>query len=96
MGAYFDSTKRKWVGRVSVNGRRHFAGLHATREQALAAADEIRAQLQPRQASRDEWLRAKALSTARVQFTGRSPQDLIDAAELLYQWLRNGTTTPRR
>ena len=97
MGAYFDTGKGRWVARVSIKGRRHFAGLHATREQALAAADERRAALQARQPSQDEWLRSKALSTARVQFTGRTPQDLIDAAEQLYQWLRHGIAhDPRR
>lgn len=96
MGVYFDTAKHKWVARASIQGRRHFAGRHATREQAQAALDDLYARLAPRQASRDEWLRAKALTTARVQFTGGSPQDLVQAAELLYQWLKHGTHDPRR
>src|SRR5690606_41990648 len=74
----------------------HFAGLHATREQALAAAEERRAALQPRQSSQDERLRAKALTTARVQFTGQTPEALIAAAEAIYQWLKHGNLAPRR
>jgi len=96
MSAYFDPDKGRWVARVSIKGRRHFAGLHATREQALAAAEERRAALQPRQSSQDERLRAKALTTARVQFTGQTPEALIAAAEAIYQWLKHGNLAPRR
>lgn len=47
-----------------------------------------------RQHNNDQQLRAKALSAARIQFTGRSPRDLADAAEELYQWMKHGPRAP--
>lgn len=43
-----------------------------------------------RQENLDQQLRSKALSAARIQFTGRSPSDLAHAAEELYQWMKHG------
>ena len=42
----------------------------------------------------DQMLRAKALSAARIQFSGRSPSDLAQAAEELYQWMKHGPQAP--
>lgn len=47
-----------------------------------------------RQVTFDQQLRAKALSTARIQFSGYSPQDLTRAAEELYQWMKHGPRAP--
>lgn len=47
-----------------------------------------------RQENPDQMLRAKALSAARIQFSGRSPSDLAQAAEELYQWMKHGPRAP--
>ena len=47
-----------------------------------------------RQENLDQQLRSKALSAARIQFSGRSPSDLAQAAEELYQWMKHGPQAP--
>lgn len=43
-----------------------------------------------RQLTAEQAMRMKALSTARIQFAGASPAALANAAEQLFQYLRQG------
>lgn len=43
-----------------------------------------------RQLTAEQAMRMKALSTARIQFAGASPAALANAAEHLFQYLRQG------
>lgn len=42
----------------------------------------------------DQMLRAKALTVARIQFSGQSPSDLAQAAEELFQYMKHGPQAP--
>ena len=94
MSVYFDSTKGKWIVRITKDGVRKGYGAYNTRDEAEMAAAKVL--VTPRQTARDVALRAKALSVARMQFAGGSPEALIDAANELYLWLRDGTIGNRQ
>lgn len=99
MSIYFDTTKERWIVRVSHQGQRYSGGQHLTRDSAERALLDLRQRLgqsplNPKQLARDQQLRAKALGVARIQFAGDSPAALIEAAEALYQWLKHGNEEP--
>lgn len=99
MSIYFDTAKERWIVRVSHQGQRYSGGQHLTRDSAERALLDLRQRLgqsalNPRQLARDQQLRSKALSVARIQFAGESPAALIEAAETIFQWLKNGAEEP--
>lgn len=93
----WDKTTNKWKVKVARGGTVHHLGRFTDRTTARAARDAFLTTqpLAPRQSASDERLRAQALSTARVQFTAATPDELLKAADQLYAWLKQGSTAPR-